>query len=148
MFLKKYYLSVTFYAAIGTVFIIVNFKGDSPYGLAFGMGFVLFAFFHILNFILASEKSQDRIKMELVKRSKTDPITRIKLSDSKFIQENRDVKVELSWDAFQSYKIYKGSIFLILSSYLDSYVLHKSDMSDGQFSEISTFISRILPEKK
>jgi len=37
---------------------------------------------------------------------------------------------------------------LILSSYLDSYVLRKGDMSDSQFSEISTFIARTLPEKK
>jgi len=148
LFLKKYYLWVAFYAVTGTVFIVVNFNGDSFYGLAFGMGLVLFAFLHILNLIRASEKSYDRIKMDLVKRSETDPINRIKLNDSKFIQENRDIKVELSWNTFQSYKIYKGSIFLILSSYLDSYVLRKGDMSDSQFSEISTFIARTLPEKK
>jgi hypothetical protein len=148
LFLKKIYLWIAFYAATETVFIIENFKGDSPYGLAFGMGLVLFAFFYIFNLIRASEKSHDRIKMELVKRRETDPINRIKLIDSKFIQESRDVKVELSWNAFQFYKIYKGSIFLIVNSYLDSFVLYKSDMSDSQFSEISTFISRILPEKK
>lgn len=148
LFLKRYYLSITFFAATGTVFIIVNFKGDSPYGLAFGMCLVLSAFLYIFNLIRATEKSHDRVKMELAKRSETDPVTLIKLNDSKFIQESRDVKVELSWNTFQCFKIYRGSIFLILSSYLDSYVLRKSDMSDSEFSEISAFISRILPEKK
>jgi hypothetical protein len=148
LFLKKHYLWIAYYTTTGTVFIIVNFKGDSPYGLAFGMGLVLFAFLHILNLIRASEKSQDRIKMELAKRSETDPVNRIELNDSKFIQESRDVKMELSWNTFQCYKIYKGSIFLIGGSYLDSFVLRKSDMLDSEFSEISTFISRTLPEKK
>jgi hypothetical protein len=148
LLLKRYYVWITTTFILGAILIAVNYKNDSSVGLGLGMGLDFFAFLFLLNLFRANEKSVDNIKKALSKLSETEQVVTMKINESKLIYESNEMKIEYNWGVFRNYKIYKDSIFLIVSSYLDSFVIRKIDLTDNEFTELSNFVVKFLPENK
>jgi hypothetical protein len=133
---------------IGLVFIITNLKDDSAIGLGIGIGLEFFAFFYLFTLLRSREKSTERLKKELSKFSQTDPVSILKINDFKIIYESSEIKLEYNWSVIKSYKIYKGSILLMINDYLNSFVVFENEISKEEYIELSQFVSKRLPEKK
>jgi hypothetical protein len=143
---KKYYLFISFCIGTGLLFIITNIKDDSAISLGIGIGFEFFAFFYLFTLLRSRENWNERLKKDLSKQ--TNPLAVLKINEFKIIYESSEMKLEYSWNVIKSYKIYKGSILLMIDNYLNSFVVLENELSKEQFVELFQFVSKSLPEKK
>lgn len=138
-------LCLTF--GIGFLFLDSNGTGFYLGPLLIVVGLVyLSAFIHYLVKIKKFRVVFDHeLQGEVDRLNSTGGLITIAFSDEDFYYSDGDHETRLKWKLFKSYLLFDSHLFLVLNnSDLSGYTLSAFDLSNADFTEICTFVDRIL----
>ena len=155
LFAKKSIELILLYAFLGAIILGANWmslkQGDSFWGFesSFGIGILLLSLFYFIHNYKNKIKFLARTKEILSKYKNENNGIEIRINETTVSYKDFDIYSELRWTVFTQYEFYKDYLILVMDSqYLTSIFVNRSEISEGQFTELFEFVKTKLPERR
>ena len=155
LFAKKRIQACIFYAIAGGFYLYLastNLKKDENYWgftSSFGLSLILLSIIYLIHNYRSKHKFLAATK-QIIEDSKKQPEgIDINFTEASITYKDFEVVSEVKWSHLTTYKFYKDHLILTArNEYFGGLIITKNEISDEQFSELLSFVTKNLTEIK